>query len=131
MERVSLNPQPFPSADAPYVQGVKVSGASTLIFIAAQVAYDAQKRFVGLGDPEAQTHQVIQNMQRVLAEANATLMDVVKVTAFITDPTYFEAVVRARAQYFIEPLPASSFAVVTALSRPELLVAMEAIAVTA
>lgn len=129
MERVTLNPLPFPEADAPYAQGVRVSGVGSLIFVAAQVAYDEEKRVVGDGDAVAQTHQVIRNIQRVLAEAGATLQDVVRVTVFITDADYFPFVVETRAQYFGDPLPASSFAVVSALSRPEFLVAMDAIAV--
>lgn len=129
MERVVLSPLPFPEADAPYAQGVRVSGAGSLIFVAAQVAYDERKRIVGDNDPEAQTHQVIQNIKRVLAEAGATLQDVVRVTVFITDSAYFRAVADTRAKYFRDPLPASSFAVVSALSRPELMVAMDAIAV--
>lgn len=129
MERLALNPQPFPTADAPYAQGVRVSGAGSLIFVSAQVAYDEEKRVVGEGDAAAQTHQVIHNIQRVLGEAGATLRDVVRVTVFITDADYFPFVVETRAQYFSDPLPASSFAVVSALSRPELLVAMDAIAV--
>jgi enamine deaminase RidA (YjgF/YER057c/UK114 family) len=110
------------------VQGVTVRGAETLIFVAAQVALDAAGRVVGAGDPEEQTRQVIRNLQRVLEEASATLADVVKVTVFITDLAYFPAVSRVRAAHFGDSLPASSFAVVTSLSRPELLVAMEAIA---
>jgi reactive intermediate/imine deaminase len=129
MERKTLAPKPFPPADAPYVQGVKVRGAEALIFVSAQVARDEQGRFVGEGDPEEQTRQVIRNIERVLKEAAAGLADVVKVTVFITDISYFPAVVRARAELFGETLPASSFAVVTSLSHPEFLVAMEAIAV--
>ena len=129
MERVTLRPLPFPEADAPYAQGVRISGAKSLIFVAAQVAYDEQKRVVGTGDASAQTHQVIRNIQRVLAEAGAGLEDVVRVTVFITSADYFPSVVKVRGQYFRDPLPASSFAVVSALSRPELLVAMDAIAV--
>lgn len=130
MERTTLTPKPFPEAEAPYAQGVKISGAGALIFVAAQVAFDERKQVVGSGDPAAQTHQVIRNLQRVLAQADASLADVAKVTVFITDAAYFQAVAETRAEYFKDPLPASSFAVVSALSRPELLVAMEAIAVT-
>jgi reactive intermediate/imine deaminase len=129
MEREPIAPLPFPEADAPYVQGVKVRGADTFIFVSAQVAYDERKRVVGPGDPAVQTHQALRNLARVLREAGATLSDVVKVTVFITDLAHFSAVARVRSEYFGENLPASSFSVVKSLSRAELLVAIDAIAV--
>ena len=46
-----------------------VSARGTCVFIAGQVAFDAEGRVVGAGDLRAQTEQVFKNLQRALAAA--------------------------------------------------------------
>ena len=57
-----------------------------------------------------------------------TMRDVVKMTAFITDPAYRDAYRAERARRVGDPPPASTRIVITALSQPALKVEIEIIA---
>jgi len=50
-----------------------------LIFVGGQISADAHGRTVGVGDIEAQTRNVFEGIRSVLAEAGATMADVVKI----------------------------------------------------
>jgi enamine deaminase RidA (YjgF/YER057c/UK114 family) len=65
----------------------------------------------------------------VLEAGRSSLADVVKVTIFVTDITQLGTIVALRRQYFSEPYPADSLVEVRALSRPELQIEIEAVAV--
>ena len=104
--------------------------AGNMVFVSGQVAFDAQQQIVGLGDIKAQTRQVLENIKAVLEEAGATMDDVVKVTVFITDMGHFPQIHEVRAQYFKDDYPASTMVEVKALAHPDLLIEMEAVAVT-
>ena len=62
--------------------GVEVP-VGKMVFVSGQVARDLDGNVVGVGDIYAQTRQVLRNMQEVLAESEATMDDVVKVTVFV------------------------------------------------
>src|SRR4051812_49962546 len=65
-----------------YSLGIGVE-AKRLVFVSGCVATDASGAIVGKGDVGAQTRQAFANMSTVLAEAGATLKDVVKITTFL------------------------------------------------
>jgi 2-iminobutanoate/2-iminopropanoate deaminase len=99
-----------------------------LLFVSGQSSIDDDGRSVG-ETFEAQAHQTFRNLARVLEAGGSSLAGVVKVTIFVTDITQLATVVALRRQYFTEPYPADSLVEVRALSRPELQVEIEAIAV--
>lgn len=111
-----------------YSYAVRKSG--TPVFISGQVALDADGRLIGEGDAAAQTEQVFRNLRTVVEGCGGTLDDVVKITVFVTDPSYRPAVAAARQRHFREgQYPASTYLVVSALAVPQLLVEIEAVAV--
>ena len=111
-------------------QGVAVP-AGRMIFASGQVARDVDGQLVGAGDIRAQTRKTLQNLQAVLAEAGATMDDVVKVTVFVTNLSeHFAAIHEIRAEFFAAPYPASTLVEVSQLVDPEMLIEIEAIAVT-
>ncbi len=104
--------------------------AGDTLYIAGQVAVDAEGNLVGEGDIEAQVAQVWQNLRAVLAYAGGSVEDIVKITVFTTDLKHRPAIAAARETVFPSGrYPASTFLVVQSLARPELLVEIEAIAV--
>ena len=104
--------------------------AGDTLYIAGQVAQDADGNLVGAGDIDAQVAQVWQNLKAVLAYAGGSVEDIVKITSFVTDLAYRPALAAARETVFPHGrYPASTFLVVQSLARPELLVEIEAIAV--
>ena len=115
-------------APAGYSHAVKTSG--TPLFIAGQVSVDSSGSVVGEGDINAQTQQVMRNLQSVVEAAGGTLNDIVKITVYVTDIAYRPAVAAARQQFFTEGnYPASTFLVIAALAQPQFLVEIEAVAV--
>ena len=82
------------------------------------------------GDMTAQSRQVFANIRAVLAEAGATMDDVVKITSFITDTGRYAEYAAARAEAFPNHVPASSTVTIADLVLPGMLVEVEAIAVS-
>src|SRR5919201_5619730 len=109
--------------------GVKVP-AGELIFVSGQVARNAAGETVGRGDIRAQTRQALENVKAVLEAAGATMDDIAKVTVFVTDVRHLAAIHEVRAEYFLKDYPASTLVEVKSLVSPELMIEIEAIAVT-
>jgi enamine deaminase RidA (YjgF/YER057c/UK114 family) len=109
-----------------------VSARGTSVFIAGQVAFDAEGRVVGAGDLRAQTEQVFKNLQRALAAAGARVEDLVKFTVFVVNfkPGDREVIAEVRSRFMGgAPPPASTLVGVQALVVPELMIELEAVAV--
>jgi enamine deaminase RidA (YjgF/YER057c/UK114 family) len=116
-----------------YSAGFAVDPAR-LVFVAGQVAVDADGRVVGEGDIKAQATQVYRNLAAILAEAGCTLRDVVKFTTFLVrNEDWAPFAEWRRAEYpklFPDGVyPANTGVVVVELARPSLLLEVEAIAV--
>lgn len=106
-----------------------VTGTGRLVAVSGQVAFDADGKVVGEGDPAAQARQVFENLRRCLASAGADFGNVVKFTYYVTDMAFMPAVREARDQYIdVERPPAGTAVQVVALFRPELLLEVEALA---
>ena len=80
----------------------------------------------GLNDPYEQTIQTLKNIECALAEAGATLAQVVRTRMYVTDISRWEDIGRAHGQFFGEIRPASSMVEVSKLISPDLLVEIEA-----
>ena len=124
-----VNP-PELSKPTGYTHVVEVTGGRTL-YISGQVALDRTGAIVGKGDLKAQTRQVFENLKAALAASGATLDDVVKITVFMTDASQVQTVREVRDTYFTKAPPASTAVEVARLVRPELMIEIEAVAVTA
>ncbi|MEU9252685.1 RidA family protein [Streptomyces sp. NPDC048270] len=128
-----VNPKGLPEIDA-YRQ-VSIATGSKLVFIAGQVAWQADGVTVGEGDLAAQVEQCYLNVSTALAEVGASFDDVAKLTVYAVDwtpdkmPLLLEGISRAAAQLGAAPVPPASLLGVAALDVPEHLVEVEAIAV--
>jgi len=111
-------------------QGVEVP-AGKMVFVSGQVARDLDGSVAGVGDITTQTRKVLQNMQSVLVESGATMDDVVKVTVFVTNlEQHFAAIHKVRGEFFKSDYPASTMVEVKSLVHEDMLIEIEAIAVT-
>lgn len=124
-QKKNINPRPVGYSDA-----VTVSGGKT-IYVSGQVPINEKGELVGKGDLKAQTIQVFENLKKVLAQAGATLEDVVKVNIYIVnckpeDVATFRAV---RKTYFLQDPPASTLVGVTSLVDLDFMIEMEVVAV--
>lgn len=105
--------------------------AGNLVFVAGQIAQDADGRLVGRGDIEAQAQQVFENLQAVLASAGSSLDQVVKLTTYTTSLAYRPKIAEVRARYFHTYFPPNTFVVVGSLATPDYLLEIEAVAAIA
>ena len=86
---------------------------------------------VGIGDPVAQTHKVMQNIGQLVEECGGTMQDVTKLVVYLTDVRHREAVYGTMGEYIRGVHPVCTGLVVVALARPEWLVEIDATAVLA
>ena len=109
-----------------YVPAVR---AGNTIYVAGQLARAADGSIVGVGDMRAQTRKCLENLRIILEAAGARMADVVKITAFMTDMSRAPEAWEVRTEYFAANPPASTGVEVKALTRPDCLIEIEAIAV--
>lgn len=93
--------------------------AGNHIFLRGQVGQDLKGNMVGVGDPRKQTEQAMRNVKQLLAEAGSRLEHVCKVTIYITDRAYREAVYQEVGKWLKGVYPCSTGLIVQGLARPE------------
>jgi 2-iminobutanoate/2-iminopropanoate deaminase len=97
-ELIAVNTAAAPAPVGPYNQAVKAGG---LLFCSGQIALDPETgAMVGDGDVEAETRQVLKNLQAVLAEAGCSAAQVVRTTVFLADLGDFARVNALYAEVF-------------------------------
>jgi 2-iminobutanoate/2-iminopropanoate deaminase len=84
----TLNPDTLGPAIAPYSQATV---AGNLVFIAGQVALDANNDVIAPNDARAQTVATLERVETILAEVGGTLDDLATATVFLTDLRHFAA----------------------------------------
>ena len=130
MEKIILRSPKISLSRGIMSHGVKVT-AGNLVFVSGQVARNVHGELVGKGDIKAQTRQALENVKDVLEVAGATMADVVKVTVFVTNVVeHYTEIHEARAEYWKTDYPASTMVEVRSLVSPDMLIEIEAIAVT-
>jgi enamine deaminase RidA (YjgF/YER057c/UK114 family) len=103
--------------------------AGDTIYVSGTVAWGDDGTLTGGGDVYAQAKQAIANIALALAQAGASLNDVVRTRIYVTDIDLWEEGVRAHREAFGSIRPASTLVEVSRLATPEMLVEIEAVAV--
>ena len=103
MEIKTVNTQNAPSPGGHYSQAVVYNG---LIFVAGQLAIDAQTGEKKLGSIEEQTEQALKNVSEILRAAGSDLSRVLKITVYISDISLWDKVNSVYARIMGEHRPA-------------------------
>jgi enamine deaminase RidA (YjgF/YER057c/UK114 family) len=112
-----------------YSQGVKVTGAQSVLFLAGQVAYDKDGNVNHRGDFKGQAREVYKALKALVEAQGGTLASIVKLNTYLTDIRYRMDLVPVREEFFGRKGPASTLVQVAALAHPDYLIEVEAIAV--
>lgn len=99
---------------APYSHAVR---AGDFLFVTGQLAEDPNTGVVVKGTIEEQTHQVLENLKRVLVHAGTDFDKIVMARIFVTDFRYYETVNQIYSRYCAPGrLPSRTTVGVTALA---------------
>ena len=103
-----------PAPIGPYNQAVL---AGNLLFISGQVALIPGSDELNNADIATETHQVMKNLEAILAAASANFGQVVKTTIFLSDMSLFAPVNEIYGQYFDADFPARETVAVKGLPK--------------
>ncbi len=103
MANIAIHTDKAPAALGPYSQAIK---AGNTIYVSGQLGLDpATGKYAG-DDAVAPARQALTTISNILAEAGASMSDVVTVTVLLDDVSTFADVNKVYAEFFIEPYPA-------------------------
>lgn len=100
--------------------------AGDWIHVAGSTAAREDGSVAGAGDAYTQTVAALRTIQRALAQAGATMADVVRTRMFVTDIGRWEEYGRAHGEFFRDIRPAATMVEVARLIDPAMLVEIEA-----
>lgn len=83
-----------------YNHGVQVSGASTLLFLAGQVAWDGAGNLVGEGDFVLQFDKALENLLAVVKEAGGKAENIVKLNIYAVDKEKYVSSLKQLGQVY-------------------------------
>jgi len=112
-----------------FSQAIAIEAKGKLVFISGMTARKPDGSIAGIGDIEAQTKQVCENIKSAVESAGGTLDDVCRVDVFVRNIEHFDKIHKVRREYFKTPPPASTMVEVTKMVSPDYLIEINAIAV--
>jgi 2-iminobutanoate/2-iminopropanoate deaminase len=127
MNRQTISTDKAPAAIGPYAQANR---GGDLLFTSGQIPLDPATGEIVAGGIKEQTGRALENLKAVIEAGGGTMDDVVKTTVFLKDMGDFAAMNEVYARYFTgETLPSRSAVAVAALPK-NVLVEIEAVALT-
>jgi len=112
-----------------FSQATMIEARGRLIFISGMTARRADGTIAGIGDIEAQTRQVCENIKAAVEQAGGKMDDICRVDVFVRNMEHFDQIHKVRREYFKPPAPASTMVEVCKMTSPEYLIEISAIAV--
>jgi 2-iminobutanoate/2-iminopropanoate deaminase len=112
-----------------FSQATMIEARGRLVFISGMTTRRVDGSIAGIGDIEAQTRQVCENVKSAVEQAGGTMDDICRVDVYVRNMEHFDQIHKVRREYFKPPAPASTMVEVCKKTSPEYLIEMNAIAV--
>lgn len=106
-----------------------IEARGKLVFISGMTARRLDGTIAGIGDIEAQTRQVCENLKAAVEAAGGALDDICRVDVHVRNMEHFDIIHKVRREYFRPPLPASTMVEINKMTSPDYLIEISAIAV--
>ena len=129
MPKRQISTSALHSPSGVFSQATTIEATGRFVFVSGMTARRPDGSIAGVGDIREQTRQVCENVRAAVRAAGGTLADVCRVDVYVRDMEDFAKIHEVRAQYFTEPLPASTMVEVSKLAHPDYLIEINAIAV--
>ncbi|MEM8640958.1 MAG: RidA family protein [Cyanobacteria bacterium P01_G01_bin.54] len=100
------------------------------VYVSGTTATDETGALVGIGDPYQQTRQALANIHQALTQVEANLEDVVRTRIYVVNIEDWATIGRAHRSYFGNIRPTTTMVEVQRLINPQMLVEIEAEALT-
>lgn len=107
----------------------KAVRAGDRVYLRGQTGTSLDGIFVGLGDAGAQADQAMKNIKALLEEAGSSLDDTCKITIYLADRAYRDAVYQAVGKYLKGVFPVGTGLIVDGFASPKILVEIDVDAV--
>jgi len=129
MPKKEVRSPKLPTPSGHFAQAIEVEAKGRMVFISGMVAKGADGRVVGVGDIEAQTRQVCENVKAAVEAAGGTMEHICRVDVYVRNMEHFDRIHKVRREYFKSgPPPASTMVEVSKFTSPDYLIEMNAIA---
>src|SRR5262244_215933 len=114
-----------------FSQATMIEARGRLVFISGMTSRRPDGTISGIGDIEAQTRQVCENLKAAVEAAGGTMDDICRVDVYVRNMEHFDQIHRVRREYFKAPAPASTMVEVCKMTSPDYLIEINAIAAIA
>lgn len=95
-KEIVVTPKAFVSK-SPLSQAIRAGG---FLYVSGQLPYDPDRRDFVRGDIQAQTEQVLKNLQAIVEAAGLTLAAAIRVTVYLTNMAWFESMNEVYRRFF-------------------------------
>ncbi|MDK4735820.1 RidA family protein [Rhizobium sp. CNPSo 3490] len=106
-----------------YNHGLLVPPGASLLVTSGQLGIGPDE--IVPEDIGAQAELCFEAIKAILAEAEMSFADVIRISAFVTKRDDFPAYMAVRDRYTLDPKPASTLIIVSGFTRPDFLVEVE------
>lgn len=103
-----------PAAIGAYSQGVR---CGELVFLSGQIPLDPITGAIIAGDFSDHVRQIFHNLNAVCRAAGGRIVDIVKLTVYLTDMNNFSIVNQIMTEFFTQPYPARAVVGVQSLPK--------------
>jgi enamine deaminase RidA (YjgF/YER057c/UK114 family) len=127
--KVQISSPQLAQPNGHFSHATAIEARGRMVFISGMTARAADGTITGVGDVEAQTRQVCENLKAACEAAGGTLADICRVDVYVRNIEHFDIIHKVRREYFSLPLPASTMVEVSKMVKADYLIEISAIAV--